>query len=86
MELAKELLEIIVTEDNGGNGLYRSEIHAVFAERYPHTAPVHVDAVNYHLHILDTAGLVKATYDEDVNLDLDNFEMTWAGHDLLDAK
>jgi hypothetical protein len=81
--LAKELLEIIVSEDNSGGGLYRSEIHAIFLERYPNAAAGHEDAINYHLHLLETGGFLKASYDEEVDMDLDNFEVTWAGHDFL---
>ncbi|UVL65054.1 DUF2513 domain-containing protein [Pseudomonas sp. B21-031] len=83
--LAKELLRIIVDEDNGGGGLYRSEIQAVFAEKYPGVEPGREEAVNYHLHILETGGFVKVTPDLDEDFELANFEMTWAGHDLLDA-
>lgn len=82
--LAKEILELIVSEDGGGGGLYREEIEGVFAEKYPDHEPGRADAVTYHLHILETANLVKLTKDsEDRNQD--NFEMTWAGHDFLEA-
>ncbi|HGY9636466.1 TPA: hypothetical protein ACOJPK_001905 [Pseudomonas putida] len=85
VKLALELLKILVEEDNGGGGLYRSEIQAVFAEKYPGVEAGREGAVNYHLHILETGGFVKVTPDLEDDFELANFEMTWAGHDLLDA-
>lgn len=80
--LAKEILEIVSTEDNSGGGLYRSEILGVFTERYADQGDGLEDAVRYHLHLLETAGFVKITR---TNHDDDNFEMTWAGHDFIEA-
>lgn len=80
--LAKEILELIAAEDNAGGGLYREEVCGVFAERYPDHEPGRVGALNYHLHLLETAGFVKVTRSDH---DEDNFEMTWAGHDFIDA-
>ena len=80
--LAKEILEIVSTEDNSGGGLYRSEILGVLTER--HAQQVHglESAVSYHLNLLETAGFVKITRSDHDN---DNFEMTWAGHDFIEA-
>lgn len=80
--LAKEILQLIAAEDNGGGGLHREEIHGVYAERYPNHEAGRVDALNYHLLLLETAGFVKVTR---ADHDEDNFEMTWAGHDFIDA-
>lgn len=80
--LAKEILEVISTEDNGGGGLYRSEILGVFAEKYDHQGSGLEPALSYHLHLLETASFVKVTR---VDHDDDNFEMTWAGHDFIEA-
>ncbi|ATB63291.1 hypothetical protein [Pseudomonas mosselii] len=80
-KLAKEILDIIIAEDNGGGGLYRDEIHGVFEERY-RSHPSHYDHVEYHLHLLETGGLVRLTRD-DSDREKDNFDMTWAGHDFV---
>ena len=80
--LAKEILQLIAAEDNGGGGLHREEIHGVYDERYPNNEAGRVDALNYHLLLLETAGFVKVTRTDH---DEDNFEMTWAGHDFIDA-
>ncbi|MFJ2981210.1 MULTISPECIES: hypothetical protein [unclassified Pseudomonas] len=79
-KLALELLEILVVEDHTGVGLYREEIQAVFAEKYPDHEAGRREAVDYHLHLLETAGyivLVPAEHDEP------SFKPTWAGHDYL---
>lgn len=83
-QLAKEILEIIATEDNSGEGLDRCGILAVLIERYPSVGAAYEAELNYHLHLLHTGGFLKATFDED-EFELDNFEMTWTGHDLLEA-
>ena len=80
--LAKEILEVVSTEDNSGGGLYRSEILGVFTERYAHQGYGLEPAVSYHLNLLETAGFVKVTRTDH---DDDNFEMTWAGHDFIEA-
>jgi len=82
--IAKEILEIVAVEDGGGGGLYREEIHAVYAERYPNHEPGRVDALDYHLHLLETAGFVKLEKN-DQGREHDNFEMTWDGHDFIEA-
>ena len=81
-ELAKEILEIVSSEDNSGGGLYRSEILGVFTERYSSQEDGLEPAVSYHLHLLETAGFLKITRTDH---DDDNFEMTWAGHDFMEA-
>lgn len=82
-ELAKEILEIIIAEDNGGGGLYRDEIHGVFAERYPDHEAGRFDHIEYHLLLLVSGGFVTFTADDEGDRDQDNFEMTWAGHDFV---
>ncbi|MBA6092840.1 hypothetical protein H4C81_28930 [Pseudomonas monteilii] len=80
-ELALELLATIVSEDHGGGGLYREEIQAVLDEKYPDHEEGRRDAVDYHLHLLETAGFLKFTQN---GKDDDNYEVTWAGHDYLE--
>lgn len=80
--LSKEILRLIVREDNAGGGLYGSEILGVFAETYPHQLPAGLnEAVSYHLQLLAGAGFLKATKSDH---DEENFEMTWAGHDFIE--
>lgn len=86
IKLAKEILDIIISETNGGGGLYRDEIHAVFVERYPDYERGRDDHVEYHLHLLETGGFVKVTEDPEGDRDKDNFELTWAGHDYVEEK
>lgn len=83
-QLAKEILEIIAAEDNSGEGLDRCGIQAVFVERYRSVGAAYEAELNYHLHLLQTGGFLKVTQDQD-DFELDNFELTWSGHDLIEA-
>lgn len=81
--LAKEILEIIIAEDSAGGGLYREEIHGVFAERHGDHGSGRDEYVEYHLLILESGGFVKRTKDNG-DRNQDNFELTWAGHDFVE--
>lgn len=81
--LAKEILELIVRGDVGGGGLYGREILNIFADKYQHQLPAGLEvAVSYHLQLLASAGFLKSAKSEH---DEENFEMTWAGHDFIEA-
>lgn len=84
VSMAKEILEIIATEDESGEGLDRCGIRAYFIEKYPSVGAAYEAELNYHLHLLQTGGFLKFSSDED-DFELDMFELTWSGHDLLEA-
>lgn len=87
-EWARQLLTILAESDEGGGvGLFRSELRQLFedsASSLGMGAQELEDAVDYHLHLLETAGFVKFDPDEENSLD-DTFMLTWSGHDYLDS-
>lgn len=83
---ANQLLDIVVDNDQGGGGLFREEIRRLFAgsdSGQGFTSEELWEAVDYHLHLLVTAGFLTFTGDDENNWDLDNFQMTWAGHEYI---
>ncbi|WP_339546308.1 DUF2513 domain-containing protein [Pseudomonas sp. RA_35y_Pfl2_P32] len=82
---AVELINIIAEEPTGA-GMNRAEIRLMFCASDSGSglgSEYAWDTVDYHLHLLETAGFVKLTKDEERAYDY--FEMTWAGHDYLEA-
>lgn len=85
--LAVRLLGYIQSNDHEGIGLYRSELRQYF-ENDPASKEFAEDqswmVVDYHLRLLESAGFVTKESDIDGKNDLDNFELTWAGHEYFD--
>ncbi|WP_433734978.1 DUF2513 domain-containing protein [Pseudomonas monteilii] len=86
-ELAVTLLSYIEAEDHEGVGLYRKELRNLHENTL---VGADVDStqvllqVDYHLHLLETAGFVTREAEGEKGRDeLDIFELTWAGHDFL---
>lgn len=89
VELALQLLRYIEDRDSEGAGLYRAEImEALSAEPNSKSGDrIEVwNVVDYQLRLLATAGFIVATPSEiEGDTAGDNFELTWSGHDYLDA-
>lgn len=85
---AVHLLGYIERNDHEGIGLYRSELRYLF-ESDSISGEVPEDqawvVVDYHLRLLETAGLLTREAEIDGKIGEDNFELTWAGHEFLDA-
>ncbi|MFJ4056556.1 hypothetical protein ACIPZC_24340 [Pseudomonas sp. NPDC089743] len=82
--IALRLIDILVEEPTGA-GMHRAELRQEFSETDLGAGLNTEDLwnlVDYHLRLLETAGFVKMTKDEDaaINTEFDYFEMTWAGH------
>lgn len=84
---ATSLLEYIEQRDHEGIGLYRDELRHLFEDDQG-THGVETNelwvVVDYHLRLLETAGFITKEADEDGKIGLDNFELTWAGHEYLE--
>lgn len=80
-KLALELLDLIVSENEGGAGVYPHQVQSAFAKRHPNLEPGRYDAVEYHLHLLQTAGFIVLAEDDQ---DEPSLKLTWAGHDYLE--
>lgn len=88
-ELAIQLLSILEEHDSEGAGLYRSDLMESLETEPKAKADAQLERwniVDYHLRLLATAGFIVFT-PSDVKGDTatDNFELTWSGHDYLDA-
>lgn len=81
LKLALELLDLIVSENEGGAGVYPRQVQSAFAKRYPDHEPGRYDVVEYHLHLLETAGFIVRIEDDQ---DEPSLKLTWAGHDYLE--
>ena len=83
---ALDLLNILVDEPTGA-GMNRQEIRMEFGSIESNSklgSEELWDAVDYHLHLLETAGFVRFLKDADDRAH-DYFEMTWAGHDYHES-
>ncbi len=84
--IALELLSILFEEPTG-SGMNRAELRSEFGASELGAGLNTEDQwslVDYHLHLLETAGFVKLTEDDESERGYDYFEMTWSGHDYLD--
>ncbi len=88
-DLAIRLLSYIEDRDSEGLGLYRAELKECLKnDPNAKLGDVHsaLDALDYHLHLVETAGFVVCTLSElEGDRAGDNFELTWAGHEYLAA-
>ena len=86
-EFAVSLLGYIERNDHDGVGLYRSELRKLF-EDDPGSKDVSEDqkwvVADYHLRLLESAGFVTRDPDSEGKNDLDNYELTWAGHEYFE--
>lgn len=85
-ELAVNLL-LFLEQAEDAEGLVRHELKKVLDESLkesPMTEEQRWDALDYHLRLLQTAGFVTMTPSTD-GVAHDDFDLTWAGHDYLDA-
>lgn len=85
---ARNILEIIIAEDKFGLGVARDKIRSAFKDLLIATkqsvSPLHDNIVDYHLHLLETAGYLKRTPSSESKA-YDKFEMTWRGHSYSEA-
>lgn len=82
--VASQLLDIIIDNDERGTGMPRRQIQELFRGSGAGSQMSETnceEVVDYHLHLLQTAGFVECHRDLRVNLPGDEFRMTWAGHE-----
>jgi len=86
MLMAVRLLGFLVQECEG-SGVTRNDIRHKYVGDKVHGVPTEViwDQIDYHLELLESAGLV-AIYRDGEDFSADVFSMTWAGHDYLDQR
>ncbi|WP_363105817.1 DUF2513 domain-containing protein [Pseudomonas putida] len=76
-----------MAEDEFGSGVVRSKIRSGFKDYLGSTGSNlgadHDNIVDYHLHLLETAGYVKCTPSSSSRA-YDTIQLTWAGHDYLE--
>ncbi|MEG0634705.1 MAG: DUF2513 domain-containing protein [Pseudomonas sp.] len=94
LAIAKKILELIVTHDHDGSGVYRSDLYPLVERAMYNVADLGDTAatVDYHLYLLLDGGFLNMTEtepesaedDEDDLFASDYFSLTWAGHDYLD--
>ncbi|MFJ2480703.1 hypothetical protein ACIOWE_10535 [Pseudomonas sp. NPDC087598] len=84
--MAKKLIELLIADDDYGNGINKARIRNLFVENLGATGeivPTFSDnIVDYHIHLLETAGYVKVTTVPS-NRGYDKIEVTWSGHDYV---
>lgn len=84
--LAKKLIELLIADDDYGNGINKARIRNLFVENLVaagESVPTFSDnIVDYHIHLLETAGYVKVTTAPS-NRGYDKIEATWSGHDYV---
>lgn len=88
-DIALQLLNILA-EEPGGFAIQRYELRQEFVNSALSSGLGISNlrrVADYHLHILETAGFVKLTKDEEIKgcSQSDYFQMTWAGHDYLEC-
>lgn len=82
--IAHKILHLIEEHDVDGAGLFRSELLAHFAEQNKQLSfEACLALVEYHLELLVSANFLRF-FEEPENRDMDNFGLTWAGHDELE--
>lgn len=96
LAIAKKILELIVTHDHDGSGVYRADLYPLVERALYNVADLGDTAatVDYHLYLLIDTGFLNITEaeieneedDEDDLFASDYFSPTWAGHDYLDSK
>lgn len=86
--VAKYLLELIQNLDEDGSGLIRTAFYPLVNEHFDlsQEGEVLVNFIDYHLHLLETEGLVICDQDEEEGAGQDMFLLTWAGHDFIEKK
>lgn len=85
---AVHLLNLVVENDSEGAGLTRKEIRSLSEpsrSSYGTDLSSHWNMVDYHLDILGAGGYILRKPDEEGNYEIDDFLMTWAGHDLAES-
>lgn len=85
-QVAKKLIELLIANDEFGSGIDKVKIRTLFVkniEAAGRNVPLFSDnIVDYHIHLLETAGYVKVTINPN-NRGFDRIYATWSGHDYV---
>jgi hypothetical protein len=86
--VAITILRTILFLDSDGEGYYRKDFYSAVRQILEMTVGESelVNMVDYHLHLLETAGFVLCDPELEGGHGLDSFLLTWRGHDYLDSK
>lgn len=86
--VAKTILRTIFFFDNDGEGYYRKDFYSAVKQILEMTIDESklVNMVDYHLHLLETAGFVLCDREPEDGHGFDSFLLTWRGHDYLEGK